>query len=68
MRNNKGKNMKISETKRREISQALTEMICESENAHNIECLMQGAECALSKLGYNIGISEGFDSIEVSES
>ena len=68
MNNNEGKNMKISETKRREIGQALTEMICEAENVHNIECLMRGAECALSKLGYNIGISEGFDSIEVSES
>ena len=60
--------MKISEKKRREIGQALTEEICKPENEHNIELLMQGAECVLSKLGYNIGISEGFDSIEVSES
>ena len=60
--------MKISEKKRREIGQALTEEICKLENNHNIELLMQGAECVLSKLGYNIGISEGFDSIEVSES
>ena len=68
MNNNKRKNMKISEKKRREISQALTEEICKAENEHNIELLMQGAECALRKLGYNIGISENFDSIEVSES
>ena len=60
--------MKISEKKRREIGQALTEEICKLENENNIELLMQGAECVLSKLGYNIGISEGFDSIEVSES
>ena len=44
--------MKISEKKRREIGQALTEEICKAENEHNIELLMQGAECALSKLGY----------------
>ena len=52
--------MKTSETKRREISKA--------EIEHNNQLLMQAAECALSKLDYNIGISEGFDSIEVSES
>ena len=60
--------MKISETKRREISQVLTEEICKPENENNIEHLIKGAECVLSKLGYNIGISEGFDSIEVTES